>query len=226
MKRQVTVALVACFLAVGIGATSLRRPPDAGIPNQELQKLGGKADEELAKRFEDPSNQIYRPGLLLRMGAFGDLKHPSAPIRSVTEDFVEREVSACAGQVERTRIDTIGSALQIIGQRGGTPGLKYLEGWIYDPSVYDRAKCVFAGGNPETTQSELRRDALWGIGRNGTRTSLKLLLKIAKDAPVDKYPASFEGVLNEAISENKLILKEGVDKHFTSDREFFSRRLE
>jgi hypothetical protein len=221
------VAFLVVLLWAPVLGMELRKPPDAGISNEQLEKLGRRADDELARRFSDPGNADVRAGLLIRMGAFGNLKRPSPAILNSVKTFVEREVGDCKGHAGLDRTSTIGAALQIIGQRGGAAGLKYLEGWIYDPNVYGRIQCsALKPDDKETTQSELRRDALWGIGRNGTKASLDLLLRIAKDQPPDKYPGSFVGVLNEAITENKLILKEGVDKHFKSDREFFTRRLE
>lgn len=226
-QMRATTILLLCVLLPGVlHGMSVRKPPEAGIADKELEKLGDRADTELTKRFADHSNDAFREGLLMRMGAFGDLSHPNEKMREVLKSFVETEVASCDGQVELDRILRIGLALQVIGQRGGQPGLEYLKSWVWNPAVYGRIKCFSHKGDAASSHSHLRRNALLGIGRNGTKESLGILEDIAKHPPPDKYPGSFIGVLNGALSENKIILTEGVDKHFKSDRVYFLRRSE
>lgn len=223
---SLTAFLFMVALIPGMGnSMELRPPPDAGIPDEELERLGAAADLELAQRFVEPKNSGYRKGILIRMGAFGNLRKPNLPIRKVLVEFVEKEISDCRGEVDEDRIWTLGAALEVIGQRGGPPGLKYLKQWITDSGVYERLKCSQAGGL-EKTRDQVRRRAVTGIGLNGTSTSLQILVEMAKHPPNVKYPGSFRGVLETAISENRLILQEGVDKHFKSDRKFFVRRVQ
>lgn len=217
--------LFAFTLALPALAMEMSPPPDAGISNEELQKLGRRADVVLAKKFATDTN--FRRGILIRMGSFGDLAKPSPLIRAQLISFVEHEFTRRDSKLDADGALTIGMALEVIGQRGGSEGIKYLSDWIYDSRVYGRTGSFSI--QPERAiraLSELRRNALRGIGRNGTKESLELLSKIAGEHPKDIFEGSFIGVLNAAMAENRLILKEGKAKHFKSDLVYFTRRTE
>lgn len=189
----------------------LAPPAAAGISFEELLKLGDHADAELIKRFSDPRNEQHRQGLLQRMAAFGNLKKPNPRILSGLKSFVEHEVTACTGQVASDRIWMIGSALELIGQRGGAAGAEYLKSWIKDESVYGRIKCFSETRAVTDSQENLRKRALMGLGWSGTKDSLEFLSSVARHPPVVKFPGSLMGVINTAIAINTEIQKNGIE---------------
>lgn len=215
------IALTGIAKAAKVETVAHRRPPTpAGISFKELEALGARADSELIKRFADPKNERYRSGLLARIRVFGNQNKPNPEILDGLKLFVEHEVAACQGQVEGGRIGHIGSALSLIGQRGGTRGTDYLKSWVTDKSVHGRLKCFSYMRDAEDGQDQLRRSALLGIGLSGTKESMKFLTWVGSHPPVVKYSGSFMGVLNVAVAENTKIQKDGIEKHLKDDRAF------
>ncbi len=195
----------------------LAPPAAAGISFEELIKLGPRADSELIKRFSDPRNEQYRQGLLQRMSTFGDLKKPNPRIFAGLKSFVEQEATTCTGP--SGRIWMIGSALELIGQRGGAPGVQYLKTWVKDESVYGRIKCFAQTRAAADTQEQLRTRALMGLGWSGSEEAMEFLSWIGSHPPVVKFPGSFMGVLNTAVSVNTKVQKDGIESAVKASRD-------
>lgn len=194
-------------------------PPDAGISDDELEKLGPSVDSELIRRFDGTNGEKFRRGLLFRMRLYGDLKKPNAKVFSVLKGYIESEASTCKGEVSLQRIFNIGDALQVAGQRGGSLAVDYLRTWIEDKSVYGRIHCFNHARSEEDVQEQLRRSAIAGLGYSGDKSGLDFLRALANNPPKVKYSGSLLDAVNSAILRFESIQKHGIEKHFQSSRE-------
>ncbi len=219
MKRGIVLAL---FVAFSFGVNIYGEnpvgdwapPPEAGIADNALQALGNKAEAVLLNRFADPANEKFREGLIYRMRVYGDIARPSEAVRKQLHDYVEAEVISCQGTVDFKRLYLIGSALEVIGQRGGPEGIKYLEKWVANDSFSTRINCYPRGRTSEYSSELLQWSAVIGLGLSADKNALTFLHQTAKNPPKVKYPGSLMGVINRAIAENTEIQKVGIRKFY------------
>jgi len=222
MKRRLLLSLILTTLGVQSGfcngpTAEWAVPPDAGISDTELQSMGPNAEGELLRRFADSNNEKHKEGLLHRMRLYGDLAHPSEPVRKQMNDYVETEISSCQGPVDSKRLLLMASALEVLGQRGGPEGIKYLEKWISDDSFSARVNCYPSGKASDYSRDYLIWSAVIGLGLSGDKTALTFLKKTTQNPPKVKYPGSLMGVLNRAVAENVKMQKVGARKFYQGD---------
>jgi hypothetical protein len=179
--------------------------------------MGASAENELLRRFVDSNNEKYKEGLLHRMRLYGDPARPSEPMRKLLNEYVEAEISSCQGPVDGKRLLIMASALEVLGQRGGPEGIKYLEKWVADDSISSRVNCYPSGKSSDYSRDYLLWSAVIGLGLSGDKTALAFLSKTAQNPPKVKYPGSLMGVLNRAIAENTKIKKMGARKFYQTD---------
>ena len=189
-------------------------PKDPGISDQELEKLGNAADAELVRRFDDPTKRKFQPGLLERMLLFGDLEHPSPAIGKSVIAFVENSVASCSGEVPFGRIFEIQAAFDVIGSRGGSAGLKYLQSWVSDGNIFERVKCYSKNFPTANVQQHLRGMAVRAIGFQGSDDAARYLASLTKNPPDVEPSGTFPNIINAVISANSQIQKEGRRKHW------------
>lgn len=189
-------------------------PKDPGISDQELEKLGNSADSVMASRFDNPANQTFQLGLLERMLLFGDLEHPSPAINKSVIAFIERSARTCSGEVPVGRVFDIQAAFKVIGARGGSEGLKYLQGWVSDEGTFGRIKCYATNFPTPNIQEHLRRSALRGIGLQGSDEANRYLTALLKDPPDVKPSGTFPKIIQEALATNSKVQTEGQRKYW------------
>lgn len=220
MKKVALMALIMIGGGTRIAwAHETPPPPDAGISDDALGKMGPAADGELLNRFLDSKNKRFRKGLILRMRLYGNLEHPNPALAKALRDAIEKEVAACKGTVTNQELLNLGSMLEVLGQRGGQPAIEYLEKWAGDPAISGRLKCAYPGGVAEDAQEQVRLSALLGLALSGDSHAVAYLEEMRKNPPKVKYPGSFNGMLDRAIYEGKKIQSEGIRKHYSVDRD-------
>lgn len=191
-------------------------PPDAGVTDAYLATLGPMAETDLLDRLDDPKKAKYAEGLIFRLRLHGDVKKPNKRIVDRLKKYVERQAKL-DGAVSKNQIFAIGSALEAIGQRGGDEGTEYLHKWVMDDVFLAAIKIYYPGGSADWTRDLMRQSAVLGLGLSGSNKSYQMLLEIQKNPPVVSYKGNFMGVLDRAISENRKINKDGIEKMLDPD---------
>lgn len=199
------------------GQVASRGPlPDAGISDEELDKKGDAAEALLLDRLDVDRNEKYYGGILHRLALRGDLKTPNKKLVNRLIRFIDRR-SNCEGEVTSARINSLGTALRIVGQRGGTEAIEYLAKWAATDEPYSRVNCYYSGSKVAKARDYLRTSAVLGLGLNPTKDARDRLIAIRRNPPKVDYPGSYVGVLDQAIDDNQKIQEMGVDKFYADD---------
>lgn len=219
------IGMTLCFILVlSLSARSQKiaeraRIPDAGVSDEYLVTLGtAAAISHLLTTLDDPKYEQYSEGILVRLKLYGDLSNPNIQVYEALRKFIELR-SNCEGRVSERTNFTLGTALEVLGQRSGEKGVSYLIAWITSDENINRINCYDETADVATVRDRIRRSAVVGLGLSGKQSALAALLEIKATPPKVRYLGSFIGVVDRAISENKIIQKNGVESFYKLDIE-------
>lgn len=191
--------------------------PYAGISDEELADLGpDAAQEKLLSMLEDPRYEKNLDGILLRLQLGGDLSKPNASLTKSLRQMLERHIP-CKGDIGGASINLLSKSLEIIGQRGGEEGFIYLRGWLGPDGKATEFNCRSGKSDASVIRDRILRSIVTGLGLSGRSDAMALLRDLKKSPPPVRFPGSFLGVVNRAISDNRTIQQKGILGVFEED---------
>lgn len=209
--RKIIILFIttACLYSpTGIANASRRAPPpDAGVSDEELSRLGKKAIDALIDRLQDPRQENHYEGLVHRLNIFAlESNGMDDRIFRALKTFVEKN-----SQREDVSFKTVSAmyhGLRAMGYTGGERGVDYLIAWIQQG--HKKVRCRDKSGNAKANASELRDAAILGLGFSGHPKARNFLEEQAKKQPDVPYKGSFQGAVKDALKYSKEIEKQGV----------------
>lgn len=201
LSRLAPFSTLLAFQAIGIAmATTYAPPPDSGIPDEYLLRVGRRtAIDLLLRRLEDEGYAEYHEGIVQRIDWFLELSPDSDAIRAL-DGFVRRGL---AGDDRTGRVvETACRTLHKIGARGGLQGEKVLETYLSENSPLPRTRNPgFEGRTPRDTIERLSGCAIRGLGLSGTKSAERILRALQRNPPsffgANKRKSDIEAALKD-----------------------------
>lgn len=202
MKPILCAGLIAgLVLSFPIGANANKRlpPPDAGVSEEELAKLGDRAVPLLIERLQDQKNEKYFSGIVQRLSATALSSGPDPRIQKAFEAFVSSHSQRHL--VPFQTLMAMHNALRDMGHVGGAEAIGFLIGWVQ--TGHKKTRSRDAKGSVEENASELRDAAILGLGLSGDPRGRKFLEDLSEKKPAVPYRGSFMGAVKEALKYSK-----------------------
>ena len=186
-----------------------------GVPYEEAGRYDGSAVPVLLNMLEDPEEEPHWANIVITLGMIGDERSVDPLI-----GFLSKEEQEPLSHARYTAKSSVPMALgYLVNKSGNKKALAYLKDHVY-PDSWGQDQLKWQSpyhANKEARDQQLSTMAVLGLALSGHPEAKETLREMKKPAKTDaaiKFQAQVGGVVDEALTANEAIAKDGLAGYY------------